>query len=406
MQPLSSRVEWLEDELEPRKAGGLVDWIKMNVTAPGITQAPSSSNAAAIGSLMLELSGNPRPAISSGRRVGKTATLNPGRGAGPPDSTVRPGSPAYTVVTGWDVPAPGSTLRTTFGPITVLKTRWSGLDAGDVLRSQRTGEYMAVVHAPPATPGVLYVTRGIGSVAPMALKYGDVLDFVVQSGTGKWSAHAVAPPGQFNYTQIRAAVGYGPTASNAGPNSLPGLGAAGEVELAIEPVIAFRVFKVDVDETFEIALRSVSYDTLWPRQAELVATCRHHLGRYGPDGSPANHEAPVLGCSCGIYLTKSIHKSMERASGPLVVLAVVRGWGKVVKHETGWRVQKAYPVGIAVIGRSIFFGRPFDAKWADAYLGAKLRDAYAVPVTLIERAPTGDVTAEDYAISMGWLDGK
>ncbi len=63
-----------------------------------------------------------------------------------------------------------------------------------------------------------------------------------------------------------------------------------------------------------------------------------------------SHEAPNGNCSCGFYLIKpsaltklSAWKEARHYAINLSVWGFCYGWGKVIEHEYGWRVQYTYP---------------------------------------------------------------
>jgi hypothetical protein len=69
------------------------------------------------------------------------------------------------------------------------------------------------------------------------------------------------------------------------------------------------------------------------------------------------HEVPELECSCGWYAARDLGVILDLdhapgewlAPGPYrsgtFVLGPVKGWGKVIPHELGWRAQYAKPLG-------------------------------------------------------------
>lgn len=120
----------------------------------------------------------------------------------------------------------------------------------------------------------------------------------------------------------------------------------------VEPIEAWRVWLVDGD----FRLRSVMFDTVWSPQAPLVATCLHRRRSWRPPWRevPVEHEAPELGCRCGIYGGDSRlrTRSYERFRLPGWAIGRVVGrvvlWGTVVECEHGWRASRAYPRRLCV----------------------------------------------------------
>lgn len=349
-------------------------------------------------------------AISGGRQMGKTADIGrhmlaisgntPNRPVKPPRKVLRQGAATSATIAGWC--GADAQTRATWGPVTLIRIqppndpKWQ---SGDVLRCRRTNENMMVVHV--SQNGVLFVTRGVGSVMAQVLEPGDVLDFIAVTGTNPFAGHGSQPPGtrsRPNYSSARH-YGYGgvPTYPTPTTNHRPGLEEEIEEQLAIEPVVAWRTWKIATDDAWDVRLGSVSHSTLWPYQEELVADCSKH-----PSRVIANHKAPVLGCACGIYLTQSAQQSVAQVREMLYVLGVVRGWGRTIKHQTGWRVEKAYPVGLVVV--SMQNGN----EKARMRLAEKLQDAYAVPAISGPIAPksamAGQMDALAFAIKQGWVE--
>jgi hypothetical protein len=56
-----------------------------------------------------------------------------------------------------------------------------------------------------------------------------------------------------------------------------------------------------------------------------------------------DHEAPQLGCSCGIYAFSQPYLVKEQGYYRQDLLGEVSLWGKVIEHERGYRAQYAYP---------------------------------------------------------------
>ena len=67
-----------------------------------------------------------------------------------------------------------------------------------------------------------------------------------------------------------------------------------------------------------------------------------------PDGEVPKHEVPDESCTCGIYATGMVLWLLDYVSnagletyGGRCFSAVLRGSGKVVEHEMGWRAEAA-----------------------------------------------------------------
>ena len=95
---------------------------------------------------------------------------------------------------------------------------------------------------------------------------------------------------------------------------------------SIEPVLGWKGWTL----TGMCRLRSPSFVTAWIPGSPLKADC----GQAVPC-----QETPGERCRCGIYIAGSAYK----AAGYGYILGKVYGWGKTVVHETGWRVEHAYP---------------------------------------------------------------
>src|SRR5829696_380443 len=115
----------------------------------------------------------------------------------------------------------------------------------------------------------------------------------------------------------------------------------------VEPIDAWRVWLVD----YELRLRSVLFDAVWPQEEPLVATCRHRRRSWRPwwREVKVDHGAPADDCGCGIYgadREKATH-SYGRLALPGWAVGRVVGrvalWGDVVECERGWRASHAYP---------------------------------------------------------------
>jgi hypothetical protein len=124
----------------------------------------------------------------------------------------------------------------------------------------------------------------------------------------------------------------------------------------LEAITAYRVFNV-----FENGLLAGSaFVEPWPPYQPFVARC----ATVSPGGSRAHVRdgqfvtAPVGACQCGIYAVKTYKAArqrlrMERQAHALWVhhpggpvgraWGVVKIWGRVIEHESGYRAEFAYP---------------------------------------------------------------
>jgi hypothetical protein len=110
-----------------------------------------------------------------------------------------------------------------------------------------------------------------------------------------------------------------------------------------------------VREYRSLRLRSVVFDTIWPPEVELTATCNRLWSRLRatlPWRRDTTHVVPTSHCSCGIYGAKAPelaadylslygdvhqHRLRYRAIGEVFL------WGDVVEADHGWRASHAYP---------------------------------------------------------------
>lgn len=112
-----------------------------------------------------------------------------------------------------------------------------------------------------------------------------------------------------------------------------------------EALIGWKAFCID-----DGVLRSASQNTEWIPDQPLVARCND--GRLKTECTAKGLHSPLMHCSCGIYGGDSRKAAEEYLGGgslnPQITsgnkfLATIAGWGKYVRHNTGWRCQYAYP---------------------------------------------------------------
>lgn len=134
-------------------------------------------------------------------------------------------------------------------------------------------------------------------------------------------------------------------------------------DLYLEPIRGWRVWKVANG-----CLYSTVFGTLWPERARLEARCGLG-GRSSPGGLRGVHDAPSLGCDCGIYALKSrtdaLFLARQITTNALVAVGQVSLWGRVVETERGYRAQYAYIYDLTLLGGT------------DAQAG-EIRNRYAV----------------------------
>ena len=95
----------------------------------------------------------------------------------------------------------------------------------------------------------------------------------------------------------------------------------------IEPILGWRSFHYGQDnDDAPWWPCSTTRAVLW-YEGELEAKC----------DARGEHKAPQAGCTCGIYVSDK--REVPADYSP--ILAVVELWGTVVKHDKGYRAQKA-----------------------------------------------------------------
>jgi hypothetical protein len=113
---------------------------------------------------------------------------------------------------------------------------------------------------------------------------------------------------------------------------------------AIEPVVAWRAWFVQQDESARYRLDSVIHHCPWPVGRELFAACLTTRGVVA-----RQHAAPLHPCQCGIYGAATLERLanyLGQGLGPVPrvqAVGLVSLWGNVLVHEHGWRASHAYP---------------------------------------------------------------
>lgn len=128
-----------------------------------------------------------------------------------------------------------------------------------------------------------------------------------------------------------------------------------EATLVPSAILGYRAWKIVDTDWRGPRLCSLLFGVAWPAEAPLVGL---HVGRWPPEvPSEKNpeHRVPMPGCVCGIYAWQTREqltdlpqqlKDNARTMPPGLVCGVVRLWGRVVRHECGWRAEQAEPVAL------------------------------------------------------------
>ncbi|MEY2474946.1 MAG: hypothetical protein QOG87_261 [Actinomycetota bacterium] len=91
------------------------------------------------------------------------------------------------------------------------------------------------------------------------------------------------------------------------------------------------------------------WDVAWTSHGGVVLTSPVRFDPWHPGAHaarcPACRRSPQMGCRCGLYAYGSLGAALpEWGLDSSRVLGLVRGWGRVVLHELGWRSEFAQPL--------------------------------------------------------------
>jgi hypothetical protein len=121
------------------------------------------------------------------------------------------------------------------------------------------------------------------------------------------------------------------------------------LEPSVEPIVGWRTWDLSDDAAAGPLLHPTGSGVdVWAPRMPLRARC----------GVPLilsvfrrPHEAPDLGCRCGIYATRSLDDfpRPRPAWPPPPVVGTVSLWGRVVEHQRGWRAAIAYPARVRLV---------------------------------------------------------
>lgn len=203
--------------------------------------------------------------------------------------------------------------------------------------------------------------------APERRSHGHRKDRSGGGGVSLFGTHLPAAGGTWYQTAIRAT---GPVPGAAGTRVAPG-GYVGE--LLIGEVFGFRVWSAFQEPERQGVLLPAFYPVPYPWARENNrALC----------AAGADHPAPDARCSCGFWgvynpaqVIPACYDRAVESPGPLSfgVPGLVKGWGRVVIGDRGWRAQYAKPVALLRPPESVYFLRPSVEAAARSY-GAALVD--------------------------------
>ncbi len=125
----------------------------------------------------------------------------------------------------------------------------------------------------------------------------------------------------------------------------------------IAPIVGCRIWNLHAN-----GLRSLN-GVAWLPGSPFTATCRRD-----------HHEAPVYGCSCGIYAAKDYRHLGQMVQFKGYPHGEVYLWGKIVVHRHGYRAQFAYP-------KNLVLPSTVNPRWAPSALEPLI--AYKVDISVV-----------------------
>ena len=106
-------------------------------------------------------------------------------------------------------------------------------------------------------------------------------------------------------------------------------------------VLGVRGWKLTATQRGPV-LRAVTSRMQWP-PGVTVARCR--LDPSACDRPAGRH------CVCGLYAFKAADHAGELDGPGVPVVGVVRGWGRVAVHRSGWRAEYVQPIWLAAVAQ-------------------------------------------------------
>ena len=122
---------------------------------------------------------------------------------------------------------------------------------------------------------------------------------------------------------------------------------ASEPNLYIEPTVGVRSWRWDSASARLVSLIS---NEVWEPNEPLTARCsKSHVAPPRPGTvAAALHDAPMKGCSCGIYAVKTLSHLRLQDYHNDGVLGLVQLWGRMLVGQKGYRAANAYPLKLYV----------------------------------------------------------
>ena len=115
-----------------------------------------------------------------------------------------------------------------------------------------------------------------------------------------------------------------------------------------EPLIGWRAWRA-VDRQGSTVLESITFRVRWPRRRPFRAHCAGHWQKGGPSLSPllrarGMHCAPAEAGrgECGVYAVKDrlgVESWLPTVGSDAIKVGRVALWGRVVRHEGGFRAE-------------------------------------------------------------------
>ncbi len=117
------------------------------------------------------------------------------------------------------------------------------------------------------------------------------------------------------------------------------------VPLSVEPVLGWRVWRLERRDDGSLTLLAVMRSDEWPAREAARARCHAHPGTPAPSGS----------CSCGLYAATSPEAlaASQVFTGATSVVGAVAMWGTVVEHARGARAEISYPARLRLVVRAV-----------------------------------------------------